>query len=593
MTTLHAAHVALPVSALREATVVCPGCSTGCRVSATVGDGRMPLLAADSAAAPNFGRTCDRVNQLSEKAGRLWDRLRFPMMRRHRGDDLGRVSWDQALTHAADEIQRAQISRGRQSVGWLDLGRLDMESAYLFAKLFKGFLGSNNTDVLGGQRAATQLYTRAFGADGSPACFDDIEHAQVILLADIDLATTHPVLFERIMDHRLASPHCRLMVIDSKRTTTASRADVYVPAAPGKTATILQLVAKRLLAQGHFDARFVRRQSEGFTDYRVLLESMDETVLLSQCGVHPGRIDEIVEFVADGSRLLSFTSSTSGQRDSDESGPSEQRSREVGAALVNLQLQLGQVGQGGTGLFMLDEIDLPFDPATVGVGAALLPGHRSVGSASQRLWLEQTWGVLEGSIPIQPGLNAEQMLAAAGQRELSVLWLTGEPIDPQLTSEPSFLEALAAVDFVILQTSDAGSPLAQHADVLLPSAHWLETTGTTVNAERRVLRSHRLLDPPGEAKPDWWVAARTAEFMGFAGFHYDHVGEVWNELISLTADTVCDYSGLRDERLGGEPMHWPCPHRHHPGLARRYASGRFLTPSGRARFLPMNISHAG
>jgi assimilatory nitrate reductase catalytic subunit len=211
-----------------------------------------------------------------------------------------------------------------------------------------------------------------------------------------------------------------------------------------------------------------------------------------------------------------------------------------------------------------------------------------VRSASQRLWLEQTWGVLEGSIAPEPGLSAEQMLAAAGQRELSLLWLAGEPADADLLREPSFLEALDAVDCVILQTSDAGSPLAEHADVLLPVTHWLESSGTTVNAERRVLRSHRLLDAPGEAKPDWWVAARTAEFMGFDGFHYDHAGEIWNELIALTADTVCDYSGLRSDRLDAEPMHWPCPHRHHPGLARRYASGRFLTPTGRARFVPMS-----
>ncbi|MCE2452417.1 MAG: molybdopterin-dependent oxidoreductase, partial [Nitrospinae bacterium] len=127
---------------------------------------------------------------------------------------------------------------------------------------------------------------------------------------------------------------------------------------------------------------------------------------------------------------------------------------------------------------------------------------------------------------------------------------------------------------------------AEFADVLLPVAQWGEKEGTMTNSERLVVRSEKFLDPPGEAKPDWWIASQIAGKMDFDGFDFASHEDVWNEFRRLTAGTSCDMAGMTDERLRQTPLQWPCPHPRHPGTPRRYLRGRFATVSGRAKFMP-------
>src|SRR5262249_29412060 len=126
---------------------------------------------------------------------------------------------------------------------------------------------------------------------------------------------------------------------------------------------------------------------------------------------------------------------------------------------------------------------------------------------------------------------------------------------------------------------------SRFADVLLPAAQWCEKDWTSTNSERMVAFSPRLMEPPGDALPDWEIVARFARTLGFRGFDFASSAEVWDEFVRLTAGRPCDMAGMTRERLAGvKNLQWPCPTLEHPGTKRRYLDKIFPTPDGRAIF---------
>ena len=585
LTLLHAIHFASSETTCDEGTVVCPGCSVGCRVSAVVEHNRVVRIMADQDALPSMGRICSRADALAADQSQSWNRVKFPMIRRHRGEAVSRVSWDQALTFVADEIQRVQITKGRDAIGWIGNGKLDTESAYLFNKLFKGFLGTNHTDggAPAGLTLAANAMSKALGAPGSTACFNDVLSADVILILGCDLSLTHPVLAEMIGERRASAPNSRIVVLDANRTATAKLADVHVPLKPGSEAAFLQLVAKRLLAIGRIDDRFIRKSVEGFTDYRVALESKSEGELLAATGVHTGRVDEVVDFLQTEGRLLTlFNLDADPDKHDSPANPSHQSAL---AAALNLHLQLGEVGHEGAGLLALSARSNALGIAEAGATPSGLPGARNISDQRARDRLEVKWGVPASSIRPTQGHDARAMLEAAARGELALLWITGSLDDYGDEDLDLIRQAAQRCERIIVQDSMGDSDIAVLADVLLPTAAVLEKNATFTNAERLVLRSPKLIEPAGEAKPDWWIAARTAQLMGFDGFEYASEAAVWDEYRQLTKATLCDQSGITNERLDDRPIQWPCPDARHVGTARRFMSGRFMTHSGKAALI--------
>jgi len=222
--------------------------------------------------------------------------------------------------------------------------------------------------------------------------------------------------------------------------------------------------------------------------------------------------------------------------------------------------------------------------AEAGATTQGLPGGRSVMDQRARKRMEVQWGVPADSIQSAPGLSSRAMLEAAARGELAMLWIAGSLDDYSDEDLGLIRKAVQRCERVIVQDTLGDSDVAALADVLLPTASTLEKAATFTNSERLVIRSPKLIDPPGEAKPDWWIAARTAQLMGFDGFNYTSEEAVWDEYRLLTVATSCDVSGITNDRLTDRPIHWPCPDARHVGTARRFMSGRFMTSSGKALF---------
>ncbi|MYB65931.1 nitrate reductase [Candidatus Poribacteria bacterium] len=558
---------------------VCPYCGVGCVIRATVEDNIITKISTDDNDAPNYGMLCPKGAHLKQVFQNHDGRLAYPMIRENKDEELRRVSWEQAIAFTANRLQTIQLKHGKDALALYGSGQLDTETCYVFNKLFKGFLRTNNIDTNSRlcMSSAVVGYIQAFGSDGPPTCYDDIQHADVFLIIGANMAVNHPVLFQMIRKRRASEPNTRIITVDPRRTQTADFSDVHVPLAPGSDVAFLQLIAKRLLANGRVDRRFIQRNTENYSAYKHQLECLKERNLVAISDIHPGRIDEIVEFLSkQDCRLLSFYCQGTNQSTSGV---------EKNNALINLHLQLGEVGKSGSGPFSLTGQPNAMGGREVGYLSHQLPGYRVVTNDTHRAYLEGAWRIPLGSIAREPGLTAVPMFEAAAAGNVHALWIVCTNPAVSMPDTKVSQAGLKRADLVVVQDCYYPTETSEYADVLLPAAQWGEKSGTMTNSERLVVRSDKFLEPPGEAKPDWWIFSQIAKVLGYKrDFDFHNHEEIWDEYRLLTAGTPCDQMGMTNERLKTTSLRWPCPHPRHPGTLRRYTRRKFFTPSGKAQF---------
>jgi formate dehydrogenase major subunit len=140
-------------------------------------------------------------------------------------------------------------------------------------------------------------------------------------------------------------------------------------------------------------------------------------------------------------------------------------------------------------------------------------------------------------------------------------------------------KALAHLDFLVVQDIFV-TETAEFADVILPASTALEKDGTYTNTDRRVQVGRKVVDPPGEARPDWWITCAISTRMGFP-MEYASPAEVFDELASLSPSL----RGLSHANLGDTGKLWPCPDPETDGINVLFDAD-FPTPDGRAKFVP-------
>jgi ferredoxin-nitrate reductase len=565
-----------PGAVTREA--ICPYCGVGCRLAMTARSGQLVRVQGVVDAPANRGGICAKgatLHQVVQDPGRL----ERPLWREARHAPLRPGSWNAAIEFVAGRFRPIIADHGPDAVAFYGSGQLDTEAAYLAGKLFKGSIGTNNTDSNSRlcMAAAVAGYRTSLGADGPPTCYDDIDLSDCLVVWGSNMAEAHPVTFDRIKARRKADPRVELIVVDPRRTSTASQATLHVPVAPGGDIALMNAVGWLLLERGALDADFIVRHTDGFAEYRRSLLGSDWDSLVSASGVPVPLIHGLADRIARASAWLSFycmgmNQSTVGMWKNN--------------SLINLHLLTGQIGKPGAGPFSLTGQPNAMGGRESGLLSHQLPGYRFVEDADDRAAVERYWGRPSGTISTRAGLTAVEMFRSLETRRLKVIWIAATNPVVSLPDLHQVRRALAHAELVVVQEPYFPTETTRLADVVLPAAQWSEKVGTSTSSERRVSRSERIIDPPGEALPDWEILARFAREMGYPGFEHRTSDEVWDEFIGLTAGRLCDMAGLTAARLRRDRhVSWPCPHEDHPGTERLYLDHRFPTPDGRARFL--------
>ncbi|MGN6275179.1 MAG: molybdopterin-dependent oxidoreductase [Solirubrobacterales bacterium] len=559
---------------------LCPYCGVGCGLVAKAREGRLVGVEGDPIHPVNRGKTCRKPLELAS-AVHAADRARTPLLRERRDVRFREASWEEAIGRLSGRLREIVAEHGPRAVAFYISGQLLSEDYYAVNKLAKGFIGTNNVDSNSRlcMSSAVAGYSGAFGYDGPPPAYADIGLADCLLLLGTNTAACHPIVWSRIRERR-AEGAC-VICVDPRRTPTAREATLHLPVRPGTDLALLSAMLHVLDRDGLVDEDFIARSTSGWEQAREVAREWSPRRAGEVCGVEPGLIAEAAHRFGSGPRSMALWSMGANQS---RVGTLKNR------ALINLCLAGGQIGRPGTGPLSLTGQPNAMGGRETGGLAHLLPGYRRVDSAEDRAEMERFWRVGEGGAGISPvpGLAAVDLFEAVRAGEVKALWVVATNPAVSLPDSGRAQEALEAAELLVVQDAHHPTETGALADAVLPAAAWPEKQGTMTNSERRVGLVRKLLEPAGEALPDWEIFARLGRALGY-GEHFAWSGpeEVFAEFAACTAGRPCDLSGVSHERLAREgSVQWPCPSPHSQGTERLYETRRFPTADGRARFAP-------
>ncbi len=588
------------VSTTETARTVCTYCGVGCGVQLTIavgGDGarRVVKAAGDKAHPTNFGRLCTK-GATSAELFTAKGRLDSALVRPERGVEPVPRALDETITTTARRLRAIVDQHGPDAVSLYVSGQMTLEAQYLANKLAKGFIGTNQIESNSRlcMASAGTGYKLSLGADGPPGSYQDFDHADVFFVIGSNMADCHPILFLRMMDRVKAG--AKLIVVDPRRTTTADKADLYLPIKPGTDLALLNGLLHLLVAQGDIDTDFIAEFTQGWEEMPAFLADYPPAVVAELTGLPEADIRQAAAWIGGAGNWMScwtmgLNQSTHGTWNTN--------------ALVNLHLATGAICRPGSGPFSLTGQPNAMGGREMGYMGPGLPGQRSVLAEPDRAFIEDLWGIPAGSLRTDVGRGTVEMFSRMAEGAIKACWIICTNPIATVPNRRTVIAGLEAAELVITQDVFAETETNAYADVILPAAMWVESDGILINSERNLTLVPGVVPPPGDALPDWQLIARIACEMGYAdAFTYGSAEEVFAEIQRCwNPATGYDLRGVSYQRLRETPVQWPAapdgPDRNpiryrNDGISQRERQRPdgstprlwFPTASGRAVFFP-------
>ena len=577
----------------RETKSTCPYCGVGCGVIIESQGDEITGVRGDPEHPANFGRLCTKgatLHLTASHAVTRQTRLLHPMQRAQRGAAPQRISWDNALDVASEGFTRIIREHGPDAVGFYISGQLLTEDYYVFNKLAKGLIGTNNVDTNSRlcMSSAVAGYKQTLGADAPPSCYDDVKHAQCIFIVGSNTAYAHPILFRRIEDAKAANPAMKIIFCDPRRTDTAGIADLYLPIQPGTDVVLFNGMLHIMLWEGWTQPAYIAEHTNGFDALKTTVRDYTPDLVSQTCGISKDDLFTAAKLFATSAATLSLYCQGLNQS---SSGTAKN------AALINLHLATAQIGKPGAGPFSLTGQPNAMGGREVGGLANLLSAHRDLANPQHRAEVAALWGI--PSVPERPGKTAVEMFQAAADGEIKALWIACTNPAQSMPDQATVRRALQRAELVIVQEAFATTSTCDYADLLLPATTWGEKTGTVTNSERRISCVRPAVAPPGETRHDWSIAVAFAQrlekllpvqkistlFPWPADDEAGAVEAIWNEHRESTRGRDLDITGMSYAMLEAAPQQWPLKEGETTGKVRLYEDGIFPTDDGKARFV--------
>ena len=586
------------IASMRETKSTCPYCGVGCGVVIESDGAQITGVRGDPDHPANFGRLCTKGSTLhltASAAVTRQTRLLQPMRRATRDAAPEVIGWDSALDGAADTFARVIRDHGPDAVGFYVSGQLLTEDYYVFNKLSKGLIATNNIDTNSRlcMSSAVAGYKQTLGADSPPACYDDFNDAQCLFIVGSNTAWAHPILFRRIEDARRANPAMKIVVVDPRRTDTCEIADLHLAIQPGTDVMLFHGMLHLMLWEGWTKPDYIAAHTSGFEALKATARECTPEKVAQVCGIDQADLLEATRLFATSAATLSLYCQGLNQS---SSGTAKN------ATLINLHLASGQLGRPGAGPFSLTGQPNAMGGREVGGMANLLSGHRDLANAQHRAEVAALWGVPD--VPATPGKTAIEMFQAVADGQIKALWISCTNPAQSMPDQALVRRALERAEFVVVQEAFATTATCDFADLLLPATTWGEKTGTVTNSERRISRVRPAVPAPGETRHDWSTAVDFAQrlearlpsrsaapLFDYALQHSAAGAEagaeaIWNEHRESTRGRDLDITGLSWAMLDAQgPQQWPLPEGQTTGRVRLYEDGVFPTADGRARFV--------
>ncbi len=562
---------------------ICCYCGTGCGLRISSIGQRVLDIAGDPGHPSSLGKLCNKGRTLAQTVRQdSHSRVLRAQWRRERSQPRRDIALEDALDIAAGKLAETIAMHGPDAVGFYLSGQLLTEDYAVFNKLARALVGTNNIDTNSRlcMSSAVAGYKLTLGADAPPACYEDLDHADTVLIAGSNMAYAHPVLFRRLEEAKARRPDMKIIVIDPRRSDTCGIADLHLAIAPGSDVALFHAMLNVMVWDGLVDRDYIERHTEGFDKLKQRIHEFTPRAAQDVCGVPAADIVQCAHWFGKAKSALSLY--TMGLNQS-SSGTAKN------AALIHLHLATGQIGRPGSGPFSLTGQPNAMGGREAGGMANLLPGHRDPADATHRAEVARLWQV--ESLPDAPGFTAVDMFDAVLQGKIKILWIAATNPAQSMPDQAKVRAALQKAELVIVQEAFANTETLAYADLVLPAATWPEKNGTVTNSERRISRVRAAILPPGDAQPDWKLTCAIARKLADRIapekrklFDFQDEAGIFKEHVLCTMGRDLDYSALDHAVLDAAgPQQWPyrSPTR---APVRLYADGLFPTPSGRARF---------
>ncbi len=554
----------------------CRFCGVGCGLLVAIEDGRAVAVRGDPESPVNRGLACVKgYHSVQALYGR--DRLRRAMVRRN--GRLVEVPIAEALDLVAEKMRETIAQHGKDSVAMYGSGQWTIPDGYAASKFFKGGIGTNNLE--GNARlcmaSAVTGFMTTFGQDEPPGCYEDIDHADVYVLWGNNMAEMHPVLFSRVLEERRRRPGVRVVELATRTTRTTYASDRSFLFAPQTDLAIANAVCHEIVTRGWADREFIRRhvafkrgrtgigygltddfrfqdeaRDASWDDFVAFLRDYTPERVAELSGVSAADIRWLASMYGDPARkVMSFWCM----------GPNQHtRGTWMNNLIYNIHLLVGKIASPGNSPFSLT--GQPSACGTVrevGTLTHRLP-YGDVTSESARQKAAEIWGVPEDRIDPRPTHHTVSMFRALDRGEIRFLWI--QVTNPMVTMPNlrRYREGALKDDRFIVVSDVYPTPTTDVADVILPSAMWIEKEGLFGNSERRTQHFARMLEPPGEAMSDTWQIIEVARRLGYGDLfpwsEEDHIAGLWNEYIRF--HDAPDHRMAPLEELKARPgIMWP------------------------------------
>jgi len=516
----------------------CRFCGTGCGVTVAVKDNRVVATQGDPQAEVNRGLNCVKGYFLS-KIMYGADRLTKPLLRMKDGKydkngEFKAVTWDQAFDEMERQFKRVLKDKGPTAVGMFGSGQWTVWEGYAASKLFKAGFRSNNLDPNARHCMASAVtgFMRTFGMDEPMGVYDDIEAADAFVLWGSNMAEMHPVLWTRITDRRLSAPKTKVAVLSTFTHRSFDLADMPIIFKPQTDLAILNYIANHIITNKKVNTEFVNRHTNfkagvtdigyglrpehplqkaaknaadpnaatpiTFDDFAKFVSRYDADYVSKLSGVSKDRLQRLAELYADPNvKVMSLWTMGFNQHT---------RGTWANNMVYNLHLLTGKISTPGNSPFSLTGQPSACGTAReVGTFSHRLPADLQVANPKHREIAEGIWKLPPGTIPEKPGFHAVLQNRMLKDGKLNAYWVQ---VNNNMQAAANVLNegypGYRNPEAFIVVSDAYPTVTALSADLILPTAMWVEKEGAYGNAERRTQFWHQLVDAPGESRSDLW-----------------------------------------------------------------------------------------
>ncbi len=572
---------------VKKVDTICSYCGVGCKITLHVKDNRIIRVEGAWDGPANHGWTCVKGHFGYDYVHHP-DRLTKPRVRRYLLEGQAKTrqgsawewvetDWETALNIVARRLAEVWSQSGPDSIGILASAKCLNEENYLMNKLARQVIGTNNIDHCARLCHSSTVAGLAisFGSGAMSNSIDDVtEQAQAFFVIGSNTTEQHPVIGMRLRQ-AVRQRGARLIVADPRRIDLCDFAEIHLQHKAGTDIALLNGLMYIILEKGWEDKEFIATRTEGFEDFKAAVMHYSPEKVSAITGVPMEQLYQAAEIMAASKPMaalwaMGITQHVTGVQNV--------------MALANLQMLLGNMGKPGGGANPLRGQNNVQGACDMGGLPNVYPAYQPVTSEEARIKFARAWGLDERPIGdenrrgLSPraGMTVTEMIPSILENKIRALCILGENPIMSDADTNHVRRCLESADFLVL-LEIFPSETSLYVDVLLPGVSFAEKSGTFTNTERRVQLVHKAIEPPGEARPDWWIITEIARRLipllaqhgraidldaPWAKWDYTDTAQILNEINALAPS----YAGITRQRLErGETLQWPCPSPDHPG----------------------------